>query len=406
MLKNKSLEDIINIFNNIHNDLYSYDKFTDYKGYNNKIIITCKIHGDFEKTPHRHLSGIGCTYCSFKRIDNNYTKDIFITRSNKIYNNLYNYDFVDFVNIKTKIKIMCKEHGEFIQYPFNHLKGDGCIYCQIQQMKKNKPRNSRKEKINKTTTNDFIIKANNIHGNKYDYCKVNYKNSNTKIIIICKEHGEFTQTPSSHLTGRGCCNCGIITNSNKNRYTTDEFIKKAIIKHGNKYDYSKVNYKGIDIKITIICKEHGEFQQSPHTHLDGKECNKCYRKFSKEQIKWLDFMSIYYSISIQHAMNSLEYCIPNTKYKADGYCEETNTIYEYHGDLWHGNPKKFKKDDVSYFGVKYGELYNNTIKRENEIKSLGYNLVVMWEYDWNLLNKVIKIIQTKFRKYIKESKRT
>ena len=89
--------------------------------------------------------------------------------------------------------------------------------------------------------------------------------------------------------------------------------------------------------------------------------------------------------------------ILNTRFHADGYCKETNTIYEFHGDLWHGNPKLYDKNNISYFGIKYGELYEKTLEREQLIKDLGYNLVVMWEYDWNKINKSIKILQRKFR---------
>ena len=96
-------------------------------------------------------------------------------------------------------------------------------------------------------------------------------------------------------------------------------------------------------------------------------------------------------------MNGQEYHIPTTKYKADGYCEATNTVYEFHGDLWHGNPKKYNPNDTSYFGIQYGELYERTLQREQEIKTLGYNLIVMWEYDWNIIRRIVILLQRRFR---------
>jgi hypothetical protein len=93
-------------------------------------------------------------------------------------------------------------------------------------------------------------------------------------------------------------------------------------------------------------------------------------------------------VLIQHALNGGEYQIPGTRYKADGYCQETNTIYEFHGDYWHGNPEIYPPTVSNVIvGKTMGELYEYTIKREEEIKSLCYNLVVMWENKWNLQQK-------------------
>jgi hypothetical protein len=113
---------------------------------------------------------------------------------------------------------------------------------------------------------------------------------------------------------------------------------------------------------------------------------------------WLNFIQVLRKINIQHAENGGEYSILTTNYRADGYCEETNTIYEYHGDIWHGNPKKYNPEHIPYFGKKtFGELYQDTLKREQKIKDLGYNLVVMWGHDWKKINKSIRILQRKFR---------
>ena len=105
-----------------------------------------------------------------------------------------------------------------------------------------------------------------------------------------------------------------------------------------------------------------------------------------------------YNINIQHAINGIEYTILKTNYKADGYCKETNTIYEFHGDFWHGNPKKYRSDDINKITkCTFGILYEKTMQKEKTIKELGYNLVVMWESDWNKINKSIRCLQRKFR---------
>ena len=116
-------------------------------------------------------------------------------------------------------------------------------------------------------------KARKIHGDKYDYSKVEYVDSATKVCIICPKHGEFWQTPNKHLNGRGCYYCGREKTVSSIFSNTKEFIEKARKIHGDKYDYSKVEYKHNQKKVCIICPEHGEFWQTPNNHIGAS--NKC-----------------------------------------------------------------------------------------------------------------------------------
>jgi hypothetical protein len=125
------------------------------------------------------------------------------------------------------------------------------------------------------TTEQFIKEAKEKHKNKYDYSLTKYEKSNIKVKIICKDHGIFEQTPAIHLFGHGCKQCGIIIRNNILRMSQDEFIKKAIDKYADKYDYSLVKYIGTEANIKIICNEHGEFEQTPHSFLRGSACKNC-----------------------------------------------------------------------------------------------------------------------------------
>jgi hypothetical protein len=186
----------------------------------------------------------------------------FIEKSILIHGDKYDYSKVNYKNSITKVIIICKEHGEFEQTPYCHLKGSICTKCGYIL---------RGIKIKKSwNIEEFIEKATLVHGDKYDYSKVDYKNNNTKVIIICKEHGEFYQIPSSHFRGIGCAKC-----VGKAKSNTEEFIKNALLVHGDKYDYSKVDYKNNNTKVIIICKTHGEFTQNSYNHLTGQGCNKC-----------------------------------------------------------------------------------------------------------------------------------
>ena len=122
----------------------------------------------------------------------------------------------------------------------------------------------------RSNTNEFIIKSNNRHENKYDYSHVDYIDNKTKVKIGCFIHGIFEQTPHSHLSGKGCPVCGGKLKSN-----TNEFIEKAKKIHGEKYDYTNTNYDNGHKKIKIKCLIHGEFEQTPCNHLSGYGCMKC-----------------------------------------------------------------------------------------------------------------------------------
>ena len=122
----------------------------------------------------------------------------------------------------------------------------------------------------------FISKSTQLHGSKYDYSKVEYVNNHTKVTIICPEHGEFSMSPDSHSQGRGCQKCG------KNyRYTTAEIIAEFRKVHGDRYDYSKVEYVNSKTAVIVICGAHGEFLQSPTKHKGGQGCPQCAGKRRK-----------------------------------------------------------------------------------------------------------------------------
>lgn len=178
----------------IHGDKYDYSK-TKYYDYNTNVIITCPIHGDFEQKPNSHLQGCGCKKCNYKLINKKriYNNEIFVKKAKEVHGDKYDYSKINYVNKRTKVCIICPEHGEFWQNPSNHLNGNGCPVCKLEK--------------SKLTTEKFIEKAKAIHGDKYDYSKVDYKNNTTKVCIICPVHGEFWQVASYHLCGSGCPSC-------------------------------------------------------------------------------------------------------------------------------------------------------------------------------------------------------
>lgn len=184
------------------------------------------------------------------------TQEEFLQKAKSVHGDEYDYSKVKYVNMHTPVTITCKKHGDFEQKPYKHIQGHGCTLC---------------HGTYKKTTEQFIEEARKVHGDKYDYSKVRYVNTDTRVEITCRKCGyTFMQQPYAHLQGKGCgmCNGGL-------KKTTDAFIKKAKEVHGDKYDYSKVEYVNRLTKIQIICPEHGEFMQTPNDHLDGCGCPVC-----------------------------------------------------------------------------------------------------------------------------------
>ncbi len=283
-----------------------------------------------------------------------------------------------------KLTIRCKIHGAYEQTPSNHITHQqGCQRCA--------------GNVHMTTA-EFIEKAKAKHHDQFDYEEVSYVNRYTKVCIKCKDHGSFYQTPVTHLSGYGCVGCANINRSEKQKTTLSAFIAKANVVHNNVFNYEKVVYVTARIPVTILCPFHGEFDQVPDVHLRGCGCFKCHSTHSKMQIKWLTFMATFTCDEIQHAENGGEYTVPETRYRADGYSKKTNTIYEFHGDYWHGNPKKYAATDTNTVSKKtFGELYQNTMKKEARLKELGYHLVTMWEYDWMIILNGVCKLQRLFR---------
>ena len=253
-------EDFIAEAKKIHGDKYDYSK-VEYRGNKEKICIICPEHGEFWQTPLDHLKSKGCQICRRKKNAEKLKTPIeaFVAKAREIHGEKYDYSTVNYINNRTKVCIVCPEHGEFWQTPGKHLIGRGCPVCA----------RIRRGESQKLSLSDFISQARKVHGDKYDYSRVEYVNSATKVCIICPEHGEFWQTPSEHKSGNGCPRC-------IGRYkTTEDFIAEAQKIHGDKYDYSKVEYVNSGTKVCIVCPEHGEFWQTPSNHLSGKGCLSC-----------------------------------------------------------------------------------------------------------------------------------
>ena len=264
-----STKEFILMSKKIHGGKYNYSKVS-YKTNKLRVIIGCKVHGWFEQNAGHHLNGRGCKKCGSIETGKKLllTKKDFIKKSKKIHSNRYNYSRVDYNGGSKSVTIGCDLHGWFNQNVNNHMSGSNCPKCAM----------ISSHKLTMLDLEDFISRSNKVHSNKYDYSKVLYKGSKIKIIIICPIHGEFEQQPNVHLSGSGCKECGNETIKKLLLASPEDFIKKSKKIHGDKYNYSKVDYKGESKSITIGCDVHGWFNQTAHNHVQGAGCPKCYNK--------------------------------------------------------------------------------------------------------------------------------
>jgi len=241
----------------------------------------------------------------------------------------------------------------------------------------------------KLTSEQFIQNARNVHGLIYDYSLVNYINNSTPVDIRCSFHGIFRQKPNVHVDGKsGCPTCGRKKCDYTRKLSQEEFITRAKQVHSGKYTYEKTVYEHNSKSVLITCIIHGDFWQEAYSHIKrGREsgCPRCGRLgISGMSIKWMEEIASTNHIHIQHALNGGEFKIPTTRYKADGYCAELNTIYEFYGDKWHGNLNVYAPSENCHpFSSKTArQLYEFTLQREAKIKSLGYKIVSVWEHDF------------------------
>jgi len=206
------------------------------------------------------------------------TKKQFIEKAKLVHNDKYDYSELIYIpGSHEKITFKCPKHGYITKRKDIHLSGSGCYKCI----------NFKKEL--KFDLNYYLPRCKETHNNYYDYHKFEYKGNRKKSIIICPKHGDFECSMGHHIQGRGCSKCNYNQFALDRKLSKEEFINNAIETHGNKYDYSKVIYINGKLKVIIICKLHGEFEQSPVKHVFDRGCPKCKRSHAETKIaNWLN----------------------------------------------------------------------------------------------------------------------
>ena len=427
-----------------YQDHYDYTNI-DFKDMDTPITIHCNIHNcEYTQTPRQHLKSEGCSACCKERALLPFS--IFVKRAKAKHNGKYSYDHAVYLGSKVPIKITCPVHGDFLQKPTDHLKGNGCQRCGRKKQRrtflkdvewfKNKIKTidtglstpvydtykntrdkmdficakhgryqqwvyhflagtqcpkcgiERRADAARTGTAEFIRRANKVHQNKYNYDKVVYRTTGEKVCITCPIHGDFWQTPDNHVIQKqGCPVCGKEKKYRIESLGIDGFIKKARAVHGNKYDYDSVtNYTNNKNKVCITCPIHGAFWQRPDQHLRGAGCPKCASSKGEQAIaNILAKMGLAFEAQFQ---------IPGNSFRYDFFIPSLKLIIEYHGKQ-HFIP-------LDRFG---GEKGLEEIRARDEIKrslvlSHGYIYESIGYYRFSDIEKALIEVITNHYKYV------
>ncbi len=293
----------------------------------------------------------------------------------KYHSRNYNYDDVEYVSMRVLITMYCENedeihglHGSWRQTPETLLysRNGGCPKC------------IGKYKWTTVTWVEACIRRFNT---SFGYDEAEYVDNLILVKIRCNTCMKyFHMRPPNHLIrGSGCPYCKKCHN-----YSTKEWIHEARKLHGRRYSYKKTIYIRSCDGVIITCRVHGDFEQRPNAHLKGGGCPSCRTRYSKPAIAWMEYvMDNDPNVNIIHARNGREFRIPGTMFFVDGYDEDNNTVYEFYGDYWHGNPSLFRKKDIHpHTGETYGSMYKKTKARRRAIEALGYHVIYIWDSDW------------------------
>lgn len=283
------------------------------------------------------------------------TKEEFIEKAINVHHNKFNYSLTEYINSKTKVKIICPTHGVFEQTPNDHLSGKGCSNCNKYTIRYD--------------TKSFIERLKTIKFNQdYDFSKIEYTYNNVPVIIGCPIHGDVDVLPTSLVQGMGCKYCG------KNvKLTKEQYIQKAIAVHGEFYDYSKIDYKGYDYPINIVCPLHGEFKQSAGNHIVLKtRCPACaHNTRTKGHIELYEFFkNLGYDVLEEYRPDWLKLYSSRKSYELDLYVPELNLSIEYNGTYWHSEEVLIKRNRPDFHKTKYEKCKEN-----------GINLIHIFEFE-------------------------
>lgn len=346
----------------IHGPVYDYSQ-VEYQGSHTKVCIVCPSHGPFIQKPNAHLNGQGCPDCgNIKRgLGSKDDLESFIKKAKARHGDKYDYGLVRYVESQTPVDILCPVHGVFSQRPAAHILKHGCPTCgyEISQ-------NSRRSGVE-----GFIAKARAVHGDRFDYSQVTeVRNNKQKVVIGCPDHGPFRQHFNSHLRpgGQGGCpECKKETVSDALSLTHEEFIERALERHGPRYSYPLYGYTSSKEKLPILCKVHGPFEQTPEAHMSGQGCPKCAgSNLENDLAEFLDSIGASYVRGDKKVLDGkeLDFLFPDKgiAIELNGNYWHSSAMTRWKSSSWVRNHQKSKTDLCAKKGIRLLHYYEADLR--------------------------------------------
>lgn len=282
-----------------------------------------------------------------------------IERARAVHGDTYTYVEKSYSGIDSKMQIVCKEHGEFSQYLSSHIKQKaGCPECAV----------GRARWGLRVSFTEFVHRARAVHGDRYGYSEDGYRGNISDATIMCKDHGEFKQSVSNHLAGKGCKACGVRQRSSTQTLPYKEFVARASEAHSDRYSYIESSYTNVASKVSVVCSEHGTFSVIASNHLKARVgCPKCVGRVSTGEKELAEFVT-----SLLHAEKSVKY---QGAKEFDIYIPSKKLAIEYDGLPWHSTKYKTPTEQV---------------RKAKDADELGVELIRVFEHEWLLRRKQVE----------------
>lgn len=290
-----------------------------------------------------------------KRIS--WNRDLFIEKAKEVHSDAYDYSKLEYKTSNDVVEIICHRHGEpflFTPRAADHLRGSGCPKCFNEQ---------RSEKVRLGKGRDqawFLSKAAEVHKGRYDLSAAQFQGYHSKLIVSCPEHGAWEPLAGNFLKGAGCPTCARKLVGQKVTLSTDDFITKSKLVHGEKFDYSVTQYEKAHSKVDIICPQHGVFSQTAMNHVQGHGCQTCSCQDS-QPVKDIKTLLESRNLIVQTEKKL------STNHRLDLFLPDLNIGIEYNGLYWHSDEYRHPRYHLE--------------KSEQAAKE-GIHLIHIFEDDW------------------------
>lgn len=340
----------------VHGNTYDYSEVVLEKS-TVPVSILCKVHGVFKQKPTLHLAGQGCRKCGSSRAGSKVrlSEEALRQRLYKVHGDRYGYEKIG-ERRNGKITLVCQTHGDFRASLSNLLHNQsGCPECGRLEA-------GRKARL---PYDEYVRRFREVHGDRFEYGEIYYNESTARVAVKCATHGWFDQVVQDHLKGAGCSVCSAPV------YDQETFIEAARGVHGDRYDYSMVDYTKSLEHVTIICPDHGEFQQPPNYHINmGYGCPRCAGVGpSTSQLEIYEFLN-------KHVECKSEQQMSQSPKRFDIFVPSLNLAVEYHGLVWHST--KFAKDP------------RRDYKKHLEAEASGVRVIHIYSDEWLTKRPVVE----------------